>query len=153
MGLFRKKSNSEKKSDDWIYTIKYNSIFETFKYPNPMDFFFGSLILFIGINHGFDLTVGLIFTLAIIDGYFWFNSKGNKIIMDEDTFHCNMWTKVRINYCDIICCKIRDSNTLVINSRLIGNYYLHNLNMFEFERIKSIIDEKTNVLDKLNQNN
>ena len=152
MGIFSKKIlNSENQNNynykhnnsiKWIYTIKYSSIFETFKYPNPMDFFFGLLGINMLISYGFESALGIFFTLFIIDGYFWYASKGNKFVMSEEGFQSNMWTKVRINYSDIISCEIRDTNTLVINSKVIGNFYLHNLHMFEFERIKSIIDEK-----------
>jgi hypothetical protein len=146
MGMFSKKTensnNMNRENNKIIYTIKYNSFFETYRYPNPMDFFFGILGLMMVISEGIEPALGIFFTLAIIDGYFWFATGGNKVILTDKIFKSNMWTKTGIPYKDIISCEIRDADTLIIKSKLIGNFYLHNLHMFEMERIKNIIDEK-----------
>jgi hypothetical protein len=161
MGLFSKKAlkseNGQNKlggkslennnNNKWIYTVKYNSFFETFKYPNPADFFFGVLGLSIGFSNGFESAFVFILIIALVDGYFWHVSGGNKIILTEQAVASNMWTKVGVPYTDIISCEIRDTNTLIIKSKIIGNFYLHDLHMFEFERIKSIVDEKIKLIE------
>jgi hypothetical protein len=147
MGMFRKSKDvkTDLKNKDWIYTVKYNSFFETYKYPNPMDFIFGFLIVVMLINldkTNYGIILSPLGILIFIDIFFYRTSEGNKIILTDQAFYSNMWAKMSAYYVDIVSCEIKENKILVINSKKIGNLYLKNLKMSEMDIIKNIIDEK-----------
>jgi uncharacterized membrane protein YobD (UPF0266 family) len=147
MGMFRKSKDvkTDLKNKDWIYTVKYNSFFETYKYPNPMDFIFGFLIVVMLINldkTNYGIILSPLGILIFIDIFFYRSSEGNKVILTEQAVCSNMWAKISAPYVDIISCEIKENKVLVINSSEIGNLYLKNLKMSEMDIIKNIIDEK-----------
>jgi uncharacterized membrane protein YobD (UPF0266 family) len=147
MGMFRKSEDDRTnlKNKNWIYTIKYNSFFETYKYPNPIDFLFGFLLILMLINFdktNYDVILSPLGILIFIDIFFYRSSEGNKIILTQDAVCSNMWAKVSAPYVDIVSCEIKENKVLVINSKKIGNLYLKGLKLNELDRIKNIIDEK-----------